>query len=423
MTTPLRLCRNLARRTMSWRYNAGEICLRGASLRAGAGAYSGRGLGPILPKSLDSARRGFSASPSPPPTGTPSDLAPVSQIPQIDPTTWHAWVFDSIPVRSMQTLLEVTHEATGLPWWASIVLSTLAFRLALLPVVRYQAHALARLARAAPLVLALNRALSKRLDGVRAGDWAGTTAVCQDYAAGVRAALKLHQVSLLAAIASPIVQLPVFVTFALANRRMIDQQVPGLEEGGVAWFEDLTEADPLLILPVLCLGSTYLNLELGFARLHESQIILRFLKDNLQLFLILGAPVSSTLPAGVFIYWFTSSVYGHAQHFALRNPDVRLLLGFPTVPKERLQSGGAAKEGPASGHTVSTPAGSEADAGVFVEKRIFLKALQALDAYESRRKARLKQTKSDGEELKKQEGSRKEKSPELSIRPVSKSRN
>jgi membrane protein insertase Oxa1/YidC/SpoIIIJ len=145
------------------------------------------------------------------------------------------------------------------------------------------------------------------------------------------------------------------------------------------------------------------------------------LKDNLQLLLILGAPVSSTLPAGVFIYWFTSSVYGHAQHFALRNPDVRLLLGFPTVPKERLESGGAAKEGPASGHTVSTPARSEAD--VFVEKRIFLKALQALDAYESRREARLNQTKSGGEELKKQEGSRKETSPELSIRPVSKSRN
>lgn len=92
------------------------------------------------------------------------------------------------------------------------------------------------------------------------------------------------------------------------------------------------QADPTLILPCLCLLSTYLNLEFGFSKLDPSQTILRAFKDNFQLFLILGAPLTSTLPSGVFIYWLTSSLYGHAQFFGLKDPTIRRLLGFPPVP-------------------------------------------------------------------------------------------
>ncbi len=162
--------------------------------------------------------------------------------------TWHAFIYDAAPVQGMQALLEAVQATTGLPWWASIALSTLAFRTALLPVVRYQARALARLAGAGPMLMALNQALSARLDKIKPGDVGSTTEACRAYAAGGSAALKAHQVSLLAAVAPPLVQLPVFVTFALANRRMIDHAVPGLEAGGLAWFEDLTEVCLLVCL-------------------------------------------------------------------------------------------------------------------------------------------------------------------------------
>lgn len=327
----------------------------------------------------------------------------------------------------MQGLLETMQDTTGLPWWASIVVSTLAFRMALLPIVRYQAHALARLAKAGPLLMVLNQALSKLLDGIRPGDVKATTVACKTYAAGVNAALKVHQVGLLAAVASPLVQLPVFITFALANRRMIDTHVPGLETGGLAWFEDLTEADPLLILPALCLGSTYMNLELGFARLHESQTILRFLKDNLQLMLILGAPVSSTLPAGVFVYWFTSSMYGHAQHFALRNASVRDVLGFPPMPIPAAAGGSAAVSGkeeerPSLPPPSASPSSSGRGGGAaLVDPRLLSQALQAIEKYEVRRAARLKQSSSSREPERKEDGEKKTKKsggPVLSTYPT-----
>ncbi len=329
----------------------------------------------------------------------------------------------------MQVLLETMQDTTGFPWWASIVVSTVAFRVALLPIVRYQAHALARLSKAGPLLVALNQALSKRLDGIRPGDVKATTATCKTYAAGVNAALKVHQVGLLAAVASPLIQLPVFITFALANRRMIDTHVPGLETGGLAWFEDLNEADSLLILPALCLGSTYMNLELGFARLHESQTILRFLKDNLQLLLILGAPVSSTLPAGVFVYWFTSSMYGHAQHFALHNASVREMLGFPVMPVPAASAAAPAvstkeKEKPSLPPPLESSSSSGRGGGVaLVDPRLLSQALQAIKKYEIRVAARLKQRGNNRQQGGKEgEGKKQSGGPVLSNTPPPKSR-
>ncbi len=152
-----------------------------------------------------------------------------------------------------------------------------------------------------------------------------------------------------------------------------------------------TQPDPLLLLPLACLSSTYLNLELGFAKLHESQKILRFLKDNLQLLLILGAPVSSTLPSGVFVYWLTSSLFGHAQHFALKSPAVRQALGFPPIPIPP----------PAAPAPASAPAPAEAAAaqsgaagvgggsGMMVDPQLMAKAMETLEEYEARRQPRL----------------------------------
>ena len=140
-----------------------------------------------------------------------------------------------------------------------------------------------------------------------------------------------------------------------------------------------TQADPLLILPIVCLSSTYANLELGFANLRESQTILRFFKDNFQLLLILGAPITATLPSGVFVYWLTSSLFGHAQHFAFKNAAIRKALGFPALPSS-LQQGKMAKTAAAS--SSSTARGST---GLILPPSMMQQAIDALDDYEKRK--------------------------------------
>jgi membrane protein insertase Oxa1/YidC/SpoIIIJ len=116
-----------------------------------------------------------------------------------------------------------------------------------------------------------------------------------------------------------------------------------------------------MVLPVLCLFSTYMNLELGFAKLPESQRLLRMLKDNLQLLLIMGAPLTATLPSGVFVYWLTSTLFSHAQFFLLKGTAARDALGFPpTLPPPAPPAPNAAP----TNHGENAGAGSSPSPGV-----------------------------------------------------------
>eukprot|EP00058_Branchiostoma_floridae_P016403 XP_002601891.1 hypothetical protein BRAFLDRAFT_86369 [Branchiostoma floridae] len=63
------------------------------------------------------------------------------------PSGWYVDMFgpESPPVRLAMTLLEHVHLHTGLPWWATIVMTTVALRLGLtFPLAVYQAHVIAR---------------------------------------------------------------------------------------------------------------------------------------------------------------------------------------------------------------------------------------------------------------------------------------
>ena len=71
----------------------------------------------------------------------------------------------------------------------------------------------------------------------------------------------MYLVCIFKAIISPLVQLPLFVSFFLALRKMSYLPVDALKTGGVFWFPDLTAADPYFILPVLCAGTMLLTIE------------------------------------------------------------------------------------------------------------------------------------------------------------------
>ncbi|GFH16855.1 TPR_REGION domain-containing protein, partial [Haematococcus lacustris] len=135
------------------------------------------------------------------------------------------WVAQA--TQGMAHNLQWVHDTTGLPWWAAIPLTTLALKLALLPVSMWQAKtvqpgpgraasdptfAAERLKRGR-LVLANFRLLRSKLGAP-------------------------HPVWVLV---NPLVQLPVFVVTGLALRGMASQHWPGLAAEGALWFPDLTQ--------------------------------------------------------------------------------------------------------------------------------------------------------------------------------------
>ena len=243
---------------------------------------------------------------------------------------------NSVPVQTLQETLELIHNSTGLPWSLTIVCCTIAFRILLFPLVYHQSWSIHRLNISWPHVNHMNMVLGKSLDKVRVGDNKSIFTKVGIWAKGISATLKFHDAKIFQTILTPFIQIPIFMTFAFANRRMIATGVDGMDQGGFAWFIALTEADPTCILPMLAVFSTYMNIQNGFSKLPPNANLLFAFKDNIQLLLILGLPMTASLPSGVFCYWITNSLLGHGMYFGMKNDKFRQVMGLPALPKKNL---------------------------------------------------------------------------------------
>ena len=148
------------------------------------------------------------------------------------------------PTAFIQWLLEHIHVLTATPWWASVLLAALCVRLVLLKPYIEAADASARL-------LTVKEIVEPIQARVRAAK------VQRDQQEMILAANEIRALYRSAGIkpwkiAIPFIQVPIgFGTFRLF-RGMVNLPVPGLEQGGLLWIQDLTLSDPYFVLPALC---------------------------------------------------------------------------------------------------------------------------------------------------------------------------
>ncbi|CEH17611.1 Inner membrane protein translocase involved in respiratory chain assembly [Ceraceosorus bombacis] len=147
-------------------------------------------------------------------------------------------------VSSAQGLLENVHIWTGLPWWSTIVLTTIAMRLMILPItVRGQTSAV-RLGNIQPKIKIV---MADMENAKKSGD-------IMLQAKSQKAMVKLfrdNNTHPFKPLMTPLVQSPLFVTFFLAVRGMGGGGLSTMQDGGFSWVTDLTAADPYYVLPVL----------------------------------------------------------------------------------------------------------------------------------------------------------------------------
>ena len=103
-----------------------------------------------------------------------------------------------------------------------------------------------------------------------------------------------------------------------------------LSTGGALWFENLTVADATLVLPLAAIGLTYINLQVSLGNAPRNSM-LYWLKDIGQVLLIVGLPLTSGLPQGIFVYWTTSAAFSAVQTQVLRADSTRIALGLPPI--------------------------------------------------------------------------------------------
>jgi len=228
---------------------------------------------------------------------------------------------DQLPhIDMIQTFLQSIHDTLGLPWWASIVLATIAFRFLFLPLNIGLIRNSSRLARIRPEIETLGSTL--------------TTSSSEEEkriaAENLEKLFKKEKCHPFLNLISPVVMAPAFLSVFFAVERLSLHE-PTATTGGLLWFQDLSVIDPTWVLPLLSGLTWIITIEMGADEprtyaMQQMRSLVRFLAAVM-------VPVTGALPQGVFVYWITSNLFSILQIRALQNPKIRSLLQIPDRAK------------------------------------------------------------------------------------------
>uniref|UniRef100_A0ACD5ZQ71 Uncharacterized protein n=1 Tax=Avena sativa TaxID=4498 RepID=A0ACD5ZQ71_AVESA len=216
------------------------------------------------------------------------------------------------------------HSLTGLPWWLTISLSTVAMRLVILPALILQLHKKAEIGE-------ILRKLPPPPPGMSFGD---------QYSLLQKKKRELGCPSFLWNFTYFAVQFPCFILWMGSIRSMCLTNHPGLDNGGILWFHNLTEFSHGTlgpVFPILVAGLHYLNIQISFKSSHTEQYpgALGFLAKLYKIYLdFLSIPlflIAYVVPQGSLIYWTTNGLVSVAQQLSLRNDVICKILGLPDI--------------------------------------------------------------------------------------------
>ncbi|KAL1917090.1 uncharacterized protein VTP21DRAFT_5288 [Calcarisporiella thermophila] len=227
------------------------------------------------------------------------------------------------PVGWLQSLLEATHVWTGLPWWGTIALVTVAIRSALMPF-------MISIQRNNANMMNINPEMQRLMSNIQTAKNEGDSAALSRYTMEVQDLFRKNKCHPLKSLGLPLLQAPVMISFYLALRKMSELPVPQFQEGGIAWFTDLTAKDPYYILPAVSCMSMMAILELG-TEAGASTPQTRQMKTLFRGLAIVMIPATCWFPSSVFCYWITSNLFSMGQIAILRNKTVRRFLNIPEI--------------------------------------------------------------------------------------------
>ncbi|XP_018425896.1 PREDICTED: mitochondrial inner membrane protein COX18 [Nanorana parkeri] len=255
----------------------------------------------------------------------------------------YAKMADSAPVHLAESALISLQEVTGLPWWASILCTTVVLRTAVtLPLSIYQMNILAKVENLQSEIASLAKQLHYEVSvyGKQQG-WSEkdskfhfrknmkrivTDLYVRDNCHPFKASLIMW------------IQIPmwIFVSVALRNfsfctsgsttGMMLHKQ---LQEGGALWFPDLTVPDSTWILPISLGLINLLIVEMFALRKIELSKFHRYITNLIRTVSIVMIPIAATVPSCMALYWVSSSTVGLTHNLLLRSPTVRRLLRVP----------------------------------------------------------------------------------------------
>jgi YidC/Oxa1 family membrane protein insertase len=199
------------------------------------------------------------------------------------------------------------HQTLGAPWWLAIVLLTVIVRSLLFPLTVKQVRSMRAM-----------QDLKPHMDRVRAQFKDNPQRQREEMA-------KVYQeqgVNPLGGCLPILVQMPIFIGIFYVIRqfggyslgdRTVPPQYPSFHEGGILWFQNLSDADPTYLLPIISAVTMLAATEITAKNIDPQQRwLMRLLPIGFTIFLL-------NFPAGLFMYWITSNLVTLVQNFVIYN--------------------------------------------------------------------------------------------------------
>ena len=214
-------------------------------------------------------------------------------------------VFDPIVNIMGQVLLYFHEGPLGSPWWLSIALLTVVVRSLLFPLTVKQVKSMRAM-----------QDLKPAMDKIR-NQFPNNRQRQQEEI------MKLYQerkVNPLGGCLPILVQMPIFIGIFYVIRqfggytvggRTIPALEPSFHDGGILWFQNLSAADPLHILPIISALTMLAATEITAKNIDPQQRwLMRLLPIGITIFLF-------NFPAGLFVYWITSNLVTLVQNYVI----------------------------------------------------------------------------------------------------------
>ena len=158
------------------------------------------------------------------------------------------------PVGLVQLMMDSLQASTGLPWWGVIGIATVVMRVLLFPLsVKFAANA-AKMAKIQP-------ELAEIVKNIQYYAKIGAKEQQEKEQIKMAAVYKNNDCSPFTMMTLPFMQLPVFMSFFIALRKMAVGPLESMKTGGMGWFTDLTVTDPTYALPLIACGIFITNIQ------------------------------------------------------------------------------------------------------------------------------------------------------------------
>lgn len=221
------------------------------------------------------------------------------------------------PTSLLSNLLEHVHVYTGLPWWLTIVVSTVAVRSLMFPLYIKSSANMAKMSRVKPKLDAIMQVVKVGDSQEKVKALAERKAIFKEY--GIKTSHGFF----------PLMQIPIAYGFFQATRNMANIPVEGFTTQGALWFENLATVDPYLGLQILtaCVvtGMMRLGGETG------AQVMNPLMKKLLTYLPFLSIFITYNMNAAVLVYFSANALFSILQSIILRNKTFRSWAKIPQI--------------------------------------------------------------------------------------------